>query len=207
MSATRYEWTLVDYAIWTAGAVTVPIYETSSAEQIEWILSDSGAVALFVETDAHQSAYDEVSKNLSAVKNVWRIDEKSLEAVVEAGKGVGEDEIEQRRRTLNPESLATIIYTSGTTGRPKGCELTHRNFLFDAMSTSYGLDELFGPDKSTLLFLPQRRLVRAEQLVQAVRRGQRVEQEVAVGQLAALGPAGRARRIDDGREALRVQRA
>ena len=154
MSATRYEWTLVDYAIWTAGAVTVPIYETSSAEQIEWILSDSGAVALFVETDAHQSAYDEVSKNLGAVKNVWRIDEKSLEAVVEAGKGIGEDEIEQRRRTLNPESLATIIYTSGTTGRPKGCELTHRNFLFDAMSTSYGLDELFGPDKSTLLFLP-----------------------------------------------------
>ena len=154
MSATRYEWTLVDYAIWTAGAVTVPIYETSSAEQIEWILSDSGAVALFVETDAHQSAYDEVSKNLSAVKNVWRIDEKSLEAVVEAGKSIGEDEIEQRRRTLNPESLATIIYTSGTTGRPKGCELTHRNFLFDALSTSYGLDELFGPDKSTLLFLP-----------------------------------------------------
>src|SRR5438270_13673986 len=154
MSATRYEWTLIDYAIWTAGAVTVPIYETSSSEQVEWILSDSGAVAVFLETDAHRSSYDEVSKNLGAVQHVWRIDEKSLDALVDAGKGVGEDAIEQRRRTLIPESLATIIYTSGTTGRPKGCELTHRNFLFAALSTSYGLDELFGPDKSTLLFLP-----------------------------------------------------
>jgi long-chain acyl-CoA synthetase len=154
MSATRYEWTLIDYAIWTAGAVTVPIYETSSAEQIEWILSDSAAVAVFLETDHHKESYDEVGKNLGDVKNVWRVDESALDELVQQGKGVSEDDIEQRRRTLNPESLATIIYTSGTTGRPKGCELTHRNFLFDATSTAYGLDELFGPDKSTLLFLP-----------------------------------------------------
>jgi len=154
MSATRYEWTLIDYAIWTAGAVTVPIYETSSAEQIEWILSDSGAVGVFLETDHHKASYDEVAKNLKEVKNVWRVDEAALDELVQKGSGVSEDDIEQRRRTLNPESLATIIYTSGTTGRPKGCELTHRNFLFDATSTAYGLDELFGPDKSTLLFLP-----------------------------------------------------
>jgi long-chain acyl-CoA synthetase len=154
MSSTRFEWTLVDYAIWTAGAVTVPIYETSSAEQIQWILSDSGAVGFFLETDAHQSAYDEVSGSLKNVAHVWRIDEKSLDELVAAGKSVSEDDIEQRRRTLTPESLATIIYTSGTTGRPKGCELSHRNFLFDATSTSEGLDRLFGPDQSTLLFLP-----------------------------------------------------
>jgi long-chain acyl-CoA synthetase len=152
MSATRYEWTLIDYAIWTAGAVTVPIYETSSAEQIEWILSDSGAVAFFFETDTHKAAYDSVS--VKAVKHAWQIGDKTIEALTAEGKAVSEDEIEQRRRTLTPDSLATIIYTSGTTGRPKGCELSHRNFLYDATATTEGLDELFGPDQSTLLFLP-----------------------------------------------------
>jgi long-chain acyl-CoA synthetase len=154
MSATRYEWTLIDYAIWTAGAVTVPIYETSSSEQVEWILSDSGAVAFFYETDNHKASYDGVAERLKGVRNAWQIDGKVLDELVAAGKSVGEDDIEQRRRTLTPDSLATIIYTSGTTGRPKGCELTHRNFLFDAISTSEGLQELFGPDQSTLLFLP-----------------------------------------------------
>jgi long-chain acyl-CoA synthetase len=152
MSATRYEWTLIDYAIWTAGAVTVPIYETSSAEQIEWILSDSGAIGFFYETDTHKAAYDSIKA--PGVKNAWQINDKALESLTSDGKGVGEDDIEQRRRTLTPESLATIIYTSGTTGRPKGCELSHRNFLYDATATTEGLDELFGPDQSTLLFLP-----------------------------------------------------
>jgi long-chain acyl-CoA synthetase len=154
MSSTRYEWTLIDYATWTAGAVPVPIYETSSAEQVEWIVSDSGAVGVFLESDSHRKSYDEVSGSLSNVRNVWSIEGGAIDELVTAGKGVTEDDIEQRRRTLTPESLATIIYTSGTTGRPKGCELTHRNFLFDAISTTEGLDELFGDDQSTLLFLP-----------------------------------------------------
>jgi long-chain acyl-CoA synthetase len=154
MSATRYEWTLIDYAIWTAGAVTVPIYETSSPEQVEWILSDSGAVAFFYETDAHRTAYDEVSSRLGAVRHAWQISPGTIEDLVRKGKDVGEGDIEQRRRTLTPDSLATIIYTSGTTGRPKGCELTHKNFIYDATATTEGLDELFGPDQSTLLFLP-----------------------------------------------------
>jgi long-chain acyl-CoA synthetase len=152
MSATRYEWTLLDYAIWTAGAVTVPVYETSSAEQIEWILSDSGAVAFFYETDAHKAALDSV--HVPSVKDAWQINDTTIESLAAQGKGIGEDEIEQRRRTLTTDSLATIIYTSGTTGRPKGCELTHGNFLYDATATTEGLDELFGPDQSTLLFLP-----------------------------------------------------
>jgi long-chain acyl-CoA synthetase len=154
MSATRYEWTLIDYAIWTAGAVTVPIYETSSADQLEWILSDSGAVGVFLENDSHLAAFNEVKSRLRGVTRVWRIDEETLDGLVAKGTSVTEDDIQQRRRTLNPDSLATIIYTSGTTGRPKGCELTHGNFLFDAISTTEGLDELFGPDQSTLLFLP-----------------------------------------------------
>jgi long-chain acyl-CoA synthetase len=154
MSSTRYEWTLLDYAIWTAGGVPVPIYETSSSEQVEWIVSDSGAVAVFLESDSHENSYGEVSSKLGGVRNVWSIDGGAVDELVAAGKGVSADDIEQRRRTLTPDSLATIIYTSGTTGRPKGCELTHRNFLFDAISTTEGLEELFGEDQSTLLFLP-----------------------------------------------------
>jgi long-chain acyl-CoA synthetase len=154
MSSTRYEWTLLDYAIWTAGAVTVPIYETSSAEQVEWIVSDSGAVAVFLENDNHKKAYDEVGSGLTGVKNMWCIEDGGIDELNKAGQGVSEDDIEQRRRTLTAQSLATIIYTSGTTGRPKGCELTHYNFLFDATSTTEGLTEMFGSDQSTLLFLP-----------------------------------------------------
>ncbi len=154
MSATRYEWTLLDYAIWTAGAVTVPIYETSSAEQVEWIVSDSGAVGVFLETDTHRKTYDEVSARLTNVRNVWSIEGGAVDDLTKAGGGVSDDDIEQRRRTLTPSSLATIIYTSGTTGRPKGCELTHFNFLFDATSTTEGLTDMFGDDQSTLLFLP-----------------------------------------------------
>jgi long-chain acyl-CoA synthetase len=154
MSSTRYEWTLIDYAIWTAGAVTVPIYETSSAEQVEWILSDSGAVAFFYETDSHKTSFDEIAERVTGVKQAWQITPGQLDELVKAGKNVGEGDIEQRRRTLTPDSLATIIYTSGTTGRPKGCELSHRNFIYDATATTEGLDELFGPDQSTLLFLP-----------------------------------------------------
>ena len=192
MSSTRYEWTLADYAIWTAGAVTVPIYETSSAEQVEWILSDSGAVGLFLETDAHQSAYDEISSRLKAVKHVWRIDEKSLEELVATGQSVSEDEIEQRRRTLNQESLATIIYTSGTTGRPKGCELTHRNFMYDATATTDGLEELFGPDQSTLLFLPLAhvfaRIIQVGCVQNRVRMGHTADIKNLIPDLAAFKP-------------------
>ncbi|HTW18981.1 MAG TPA: AMP-dependent synthetase/ligase [Mycobacteriales bacterium] len=154
MSATRYEWTLLDYAIWAAGAVPVPIYETSSAEQIEWIVADSGAVAVFLESESHRRAYDEVGSGLDKVRYVWSIDGGAIDELVTAGKGIALDEIERRRRTVTAASLATIIYTSGTTGRPKGCELTHYNFLFDATSTLDGLDELFGEEQSTLLFLP-----------------------------------------------------
>jgi long-chain acyl-CoA synthetase len=154
MSSTRYEWTLLDYAIWTAGGVPVPIYETSSAEQVEWIVSDSGAVGIFLESASHQATYDEVSKSLPNVRNVWSIDGGGIDELVAGGKGIADDEVERRRRTLTATSTATIIYTSGTTGRPKGCELTHYNFLFDATSTTEGLEDMFGADQSTLLFLP-----------------------------------------------------
>jgi long-chain acyl-CoA synthetase len=154
MSATRYEWTLLDYAIWTAGAVTVPVYETSSAEQLQWILADSGAVAAFLETAEHRQLFDGVRAEVPAVRQVWRIEDDELERLAAGGAGVTEADLEQRRRAVRADDLATIIYTSGTTGRPKGCELTHRNFLFDSMTTASELEELFGPEESTLLFLP-----------------------------------------------------
>lgn len=154
MSRTRYEWTLCDYAIWTAGAVTVPVYETSSAEQVAWILGDSGAVAVVVETSEHKATVDEVFGELGEVRHVWQIEGGALDELTEIGTGVSDDAIEQRRRTAGADTLATVIYTSGTTGRPKGCELTHGNFLFDATTTTDGLSELFTDDASTLLFLP-----------------------------------------------------
>ncbi len=154
MSKTRYEWTLCDYAIWTAGAVTVPIYETSSAEQVQWNLGDSGAVATFLESSAHQSTFDGVRDQLADLTQSWQIDAGGLEELAAAGREVPDSELEARRRTLSPGSLATIIYTSGTTGRPKGCELSHGNLLGTGRSASAVLPELFNKDGSTLLFLP-----------------------------------------------------
>jgi long-chain acyl-CoA synthetase len=192
MSGTRYEWTLADYAIWTAGAVTVPIYETSSAEQLEWIVSDSGAVAIFLETASHRESFDQVRGSLPGELQVWGIEAGGVDELVEAGRSLTEDDIEQRRRTLSPESLATIIYTSGTTGRPKGCELTHRNFLFDAMSTTEGLEEMFGTDQSTLLFLPLAhvfaRIIQVGCVQQRVRMGHTADIKNLMTDLATFKP-------------------
>lgn len=154
MSSTRYEWTLVDYAIWTAGAVSVPIYETSSAEQVEWILSDSGAVGVFLEGDKHKEVFDEVAGALPNVTRPWVFTDGAIDELVEQGKVVGDDDIEQRKATLTPDSLCTIIYTSGTTGRPKGCTLTHGNFMFEVDAVVKGLPDVFTAGSSTLLFLP-----------------------------------------------------
>ena len=154
MSKTRYEWTLCDYAIWTAGAVTVPVYETSSAEQVQWNLGDSGAVALILESVGHQKTYAEVVGQLPDVRNTWQIDAGGLEELAAAGREVPASALAERRAATNRDSLATIIYTSGTTGRPKGCELTHANLLGTGRSASVVLPELFNAQGSTLLFLP-----------------------------------------------------
>ncbi|PRX62525.1 long-chain acyl-CoA synthetase [Nonomuraea fuscirosea] len=147
MSRTRYEWTLVDYAIWAAGAVTVPIYETSSAEQVRWILEDSAAKAAFVELDTHEEAVKEAAPGL---KSLWRVDgELETGAVTDA-------DLDERRRQVGSSDLATIVYTSGTTGRPKGCRITHDNLLFTALNVLRGpLEPLFArKDPAALLFLP-----------------------------------------------------
>lgn len=192
MSATRYEWTLIDYAIWTAGAVSVPVYETSSAEQLAWILSDSAAVAAFLETDEHRATYEQVAAQAPAVREVWGIEDGGLDALVERGRSVSEEAIEERRRAVRADDLATIIYTSGTTGRPKGCELTHRNFLFDSMTTASGLQELFGPAESTLLFLPLAhvfaRIIQVGCVLNRVRMGHTADIKNLLADLAGFSP-------------------
>jgi long-chain acyl-CoA synthetase len=155
MSKTRYEWTLADYAIWFAGAITVPIYETSSAEQVAWILADSEAVAMISESERHTTTATGLRDQAPALRDIWTIESGGLDELAAAGAEISDEEIETRRSSLTGSSLATIIYTSGTTGRPKGCELTHGNFVFDVASTTTSLERLFdGEGASTLLFLP-----------------------------------------------------
>jgi len=155
MSHTRYEWTLIDYAIWTAGAVTVPVYETSSAEQAEWILSDSGARACFVETASYGDIIGSFRDRVPALSHVWRID-SDLDSLRAAGADVGDEVVAERAATAGAADLATVIYTSGTTGRPKGCELTHENLLSDVRNAFLGPLTLVAEAQNprTLLFLP-----------------------------------------------------
>ncbi|MEV7183510.1 long-chain fatty acid--CoA ligase [Kitasatospora sp. NPDC093102] len=155
MSRTRYEWTLLDFAIWTAGAITVPVYETSSAEQVEWILGDSGAVAVITETDQHVRVVDGIRERLPELKRTWQIEGGAIAALAEAGQNVPDATIQERRRIAGPDDLATIVYTSGTTGRPKGCQLTHGNFLAECGNVVERLAPLFRlGESSVLLFLP-----------------------------------------------------
>ena len=153
MAKTRYEWTILDFAIWYAGAVTVPIYETSSTEQVEWILSDSEAVAIIVETPALRDIVQPAMT--SQCKHIWTITEDAMVHLAHGGQSVSDDEIVRRRSQLTPDSLATLIYTSGTTGKPKGVSLTHQNFLSECGNVVQGASDLFlKPNGSTLLFLP-----------------------------------------------------
>lgn len=155
MSRTRYEWTLVDYATWHAGAINVPVYETSSAEQVQWILSNSGAVGAFVENDKHADTVSSVHGSLPGYRVTWTFDGGDLADLRTQGESVSDAELDARLATVSPDSIATIIYTSGTTGRPKGCKLTHKNFMTEVDSVVRGLPEVFlSPNSSTLLFLP-----------------------------------------------------
>ena len=153
MARTRYEWTILDFAIWFAGGSVVPIFETSSAEQVDWILNDSGSVGIIVETPTHRELVQTVLP--SHTKHVWTMTDDVLSLLARTGAHISDDEIDRRRNSLNPETLATLIYTSGTTGRPKGVSLTHGNFLAECGNVVQGASDLFlKPGGSTLLFLP-----------------------------------------------------
>ena len=155
MSRTRYEWTLLDFAVWAAGAVGVPVYETDSAEQVRWICADAGVRLAVVETPAHAAVVGHVRDDLPGLTEVLVIDEGGLDTLVAAGADVAADEVARRSALAGPDDLATIIYTSGTTGRPKGVELTHGNFVSLTLLGVEGLGEVCAqPHSRTLLFLP-----------------------------------------------------
>ncbi|WP_462186419.1 MULTISPECIES: AMP-dependent synthetase/ligase [unclassified Frankia] len=153
-SRTRFEWTIVDYATWLAGAVCVPIYETSSPGQIEWILRDAGVEVLVVENDELAERVAQVRDGVPALREVLVIEHGALAGLAVDGVGIAPEQLTAARASVNADSLATIIYTSGTTGQPKGCEITHRALLFTAEAAIATLPELFAPGASTLLFLP-----------------------------------------------------
>ncbi|MGF3054852.1 AMP-dependent synthetase/ligase [Microbacterium sp. YY-03] len=151
---TTYEWTLVDFALFYAGAVMVPIYETSSPAQIQWNLEDSGAVAVILESPEHFARFDEVRGDLPLIRKSWQMHLGDLQKLVEEGKGVDDAEIERRRNIANADDIATLIYTSGSTGKPKGCVLTHANFVELCRNAGKSLAEVLDmPGASTVLFI------------------------------------------------------
>ncbi|MBD7993742.1 long-chain fatty acid--CoA ligase [Arthrobacter sp. Sa2CUA1] len=156
MARTRYEWTLVDFAIWFAGGIPVPVYETSSPAQVAWILGDSEASAIVVEAGRHENVVRQAAadEDLSGVKHVWQLDGGGLDQLREAGAAVTDEELEARRSLANLEDTATIIYTSGTTGKPKGCELTHSNFVELSRNAMAALPEVAREGAQTIMFLP-----------------------------------------------------
>jgi len=155
LSPTRYEWTLIDYAIWSIGSVTVPIYETSSPSQIQWILSDSEAVVAVVENASHGAVVESARAEAPALQEVWQIEAGAVDQLTALGQDVSDAEFDKRRSAVTADDLATLIYTSGTTGRPKGCKISHANFLDELGPAVKILDNLFDTTgASTLLFLP-----------------------------------------------------
>ena len=154
MAHTCFEWSLIDFAIWYAGGVGVSIYETSAPAQIEWILSDSGAVGVWFESATQEAKYEEIQNNTPSVKHVWRMDRGDIKALVQLGGKVTDEQLETRRHQAGLKDLAALIYTSGTTGRPKGCELTHEGFVELSRNAAIEIPEVLAEGSTTLLFLP-----------------------------------------------------
>ncbi|KOG85739.1 long-chain fatty acid--CoA ligase, partial [Streptomyces varsoviensis] len=158
MSRTRYEWTLFDFALWSIGAQPVPLYPTASAEQVFWTLYDSGACACVVEHEDHAMTVGSVIDRLPRLARLWQLDAGALAELYAAGAHIEDEVVHRHRLALTPDSPATVIYTSGTTGRPKGCVITHANFMAETDNIVQRYESVFHsrPDDeaSTLLFLP-----------------------------------------------------
>src|SRR5690606_38149524 len=153
LARTSYEWTLIDFAIWFAGATMVPIYETSAPAQIRWTLEDSGAIAAIFETTEHFARFDEVRADLPQLRKVWQLDLGDIDKLKQQGADVPDEELERRRALANGDDPATLIYTSGSTGKPKGVVLTHANFVELSRNATAAFPEVLNPDASPVLFI------------------------------------------------------
>lgn len=188
MCKTKYEWSLIDFALFYAGAVMVPVYETSSPSQVHWILEDSGARGMITETPDHAARFDEVEADLPRVTLKWNLDRGAVDRFIADGTEVPDEEIERRRSISNGDDIATLIYTSGSTGRPKGCVLTHANFVGLARNSASALGEVVRPGSSTLLFITLAHVFARFISVLAVYGGVRVGHQADTSQLLpALG--------------------
>ncbi|PRH78900.1 long-chain fatty acid--CoA ligase [Streptomyces solincola] len=185
MSRTRYEWTLLDFALWTVGAQSVPVYPTSSAEQVHWMLRNAEVSACVVEHEDHAMTVGSVIDKLPALTRLWQLDAGALAELTAAGERIDDEVVHRHRRAVTPDSVATVIYTSGTTGRPKGCALTHAQFMFEADTLVDRWAEVFRPrtpgvEASTLLFLPLAHVFGRMVEVAAIRRGVRLGHQPAL---------------------------
>ncbi|GBQ02680.1 long-chain fatty acid--CoA ligase [Streptomyces spongiicola] len=158
MCRTRYEWTLVDFALWAVGAQSVPVYPTSSAEQVLWLLQDAEVSACVVEHEDHAMTVGSVIDRLPRLKRLWQLDKGAVGDLVAAGAHIDDEVVHRHRRAVTPECVATVVYTSGTTGRPRGCVITHANFMYEAGTLVGRWEPVFrsgpGDEAATLLFLP-----------------------------------------------------
>ena len=187
MSRTRYEWAVLDYALWTIVAQPVPVYPTASAEQLHWILADSQAVACIVEHEDHAMTVGSICDNLPSLRRIWQLDTGALKELALAGRSIPDELIDRHRSSVAPESVATVIYTSGTTGRPKGCLLSHANFAAETDNIVAAYQEVFrrhgNEQPSTLLFLPLAHVFGRMVQIAALRSG------VRLGHEPSLAPA------------------
>ncbi|MDT9693353.1 AMP-dependent synthetase/ligase [Streptomyces sp. P9(2023)] len=193
MARTRYEWTLFDFALWALGAQSVPIYPTSSAEQVYWMLHDAEVTACVVESEDHAMTIGSVIDRLPRLQRLWQLDAGAgaVAELVAAGAEIDEDVVQRHRRAVTPESVATIIYTSGTTGRPKGCVITHSNLMFETDMLTGRWEPVFhskpGDQASTLLFLPLAHVFGRMVEVAAIQSGVKLGHQPAL-QASALLP-------------------
>ncbi|WP_255950700.1 AMP-dependent synthetase/ligase [Streptomyces odontomachi] len=197
MSRTRYEWTLFDFALWTIGCQVVPIYPTSSGEQVCWMMHDAQVSAAIVEHEDHAMTIGSVIGRLPQLRKLWQLDADAVPELTEAGAHLDEDVVHRHRTAVTPDSIATIIYTSGTTGRPKGCVITHANLIFETDTVLKAFESAFftkNGEGSTLLFLPLAhvfgRMVEVAAIREWVKLGHqpRVNAEALLPDLAAFRP-------------------
>ncbi len=180
---TQYEWTLIDFALWYAGAVMVPIYDTSAPSQIQWILEDSEAVGIIVESSEHFAKFDEIHADVPAISHVWQLDKNDLQKLRESGASVRDAAVEERRTVAKGSDIATLIYTSGTTGKPKGCVLTHSNFVELSRNSAVALSDVLKGEASTLLFITLAHVFARFISVLAIHGGARVGHQADTSQL------------------------